>query len=56
MLTGTQIAELAWTGKHQRVAAGVPGLGLQLQVRKHSKTWIVRRKVQGRPTITTVGH
>lgn len=52
-LTEAGVRNLVWSGKDYRVGAGVPGL--QLQVRKRSKTWLVRRQQAGKLRIHTLG-
>jgi len=46
------IKTLKWGGKDSRILVGEC---LILQVRKSSKTWLVRRRVDGKTSITTLG-
>jgi integrase len=55
MLTDRQIKVITWSGKDTRVPSGVDGLGLQLQVRRSSKTWILRRREGDKVAILTLG-
>ncbi|WP_288356487.1 integrase family protein [uncultured Cycloclasticus sp.] len=46
------IKTLRWDGKDQRISIGDC---LFLQVRKSSKTWLVRRRLSGKTSVTTIG-
>ncbi len=46
------IRSIKWTGKDTRLSIGDC---LLLQVRKSSKTWLVRRRIDGKTSITTIG-
>jgi len=46
------IRSVKWDGKDARFSIGDC---LQLQVRKSSKTWLVRRRIDGKASVTTIG-
>ena len=51
-LTERQVKALAWEGKDRLVSSGD---GLFLNVREHSKTWLMRRQVNGKMQVRTLG-
>ena len=46
------IRNIKWEGKDKRLLIGDC---LILQVRRSSKTWLVRRRIDGKASITTIG-
>lgn len=52
-LTERQAKAEAWTGKDRLLGAGD---GLYLNIRRSSKTWIIRRASQGKMLVRTIGH
>ena len=46
------IRSIKWNGNDTRLSIGDC---LQLQVRKSSKTWLVRRRIDGKASVTTIG-
>ena len=51
-LSETYVKSLKWSGKDQRIS---DGQGLYLNLRKTSKTWIIRKSFRGQNQIITLG-
>ena len=51
-LSETFVKSLKWEGKDKRIG---DGQGLYLNLRKNSKTWIIRKSHQGKTQIITLG-